>query len=69
MDTQNDGLEKVTPLKHGHSWYPCISMLVFGSVITLFQNRPGSCRPPPAPLRLQRQDVQRFQRRWRVWMR
>ena len=23
MDTQNDGLEEVTPLKHGHFWYPC----------------------------------------------
>ena len=23
MDTQNDGLEKVTPLKHGNCWYPC----------------------------------------------
>ena len=23
MDTQNDGLEKVTPLKHGNSWYLC----------------------------------------------
>ncbi len=23
MDTQNDGLEKVTPLQHGNFWYPC----------------------------------------------
>ena len=23
MDTQNDGLEKVTPFKHGISWYLC----------------------------------------------
>ena len=23
MNTQNDGLEKVTPLKHGNSWYLC----------------------------------------------
>ncbi len=23
MDTQNDGLEKVTPLKHGNFWYLC----------------------------------------------
>ena len=23
MDTQNDGLEKVVPLKYGHVGYPC----------------------------------------------
>ena len=23
MDTQNDGLEEVTPFKHGNSWYLC----------------------------------------------
>ena len=23
MDTQNDGLEKVTPFKHGNCWYLC----------------------------------------------
>ena len=23
MDTQNDGLEKVTPLKNGNFWYLC----------------------------------------------
>ncbi len=23
MDTQNDGLEKVTPFKHGNFWYLC----------------------------------------------
>ena len=23
MDTQNDGLEKVTPFKYGHFWYLC----------------------------------------------
>ncbi len=30
MDTQNDGLEKVTPFKHGNFWY--ISMLDFWGV-------------------------------------
>ena len=23
MDTQNDGLENVSPFKYGHFWYPC----------------------------------------------
>ena len=23
MDTQNDGLERVTPSKNGNLWYPC----------------------------------------------
>ena len=23
MDTQNDGLERVTPFKHGNFWYLC----------------------------------------------
>ena len=33
MDSQNDGLEKVTTLKHGHFWY--LSMSNFWSVITV----------------------------------
>ena len=27
MDTQNDGLEKVTPFKHSNSWYQFVRFL------------------------------------------
>ena len=45
MDTQNDGLEKVTPFKYGYFWKMNIlfdggpvsgSMLVFGCVVVPF---------------------------------
>ena len=29
IDTQNDGLEKVTPFFHGNFWYPAVRFLAF----------------------------------------
>ena len=33
MDTQNDGLEKVTPFRHGNCWYLCWISGVYISVM------------------------------------
>ena len=40
MDTQNDGLEKVTPLKSGHFWYTKVKVHGTGPMYWLKKKRP-----------------------------
>ena len=41
IDTENHVFLKVPPFKYGYFGYPCISMLVFGSVCFIFTPIPG----------------------------